>query len=172
MSSTNTPSPKAVAGIRQLRETLEKDNPAFQTAVAAGRQTNAFVQSVRADLAAHRKAAELDQEDVGRKLDLGQPAISKIENGQGDLSLKTLHRFAEAIGYRPVVLMIPSASAATTATSPRGADFDPLAALHEAMGGDVPKPPRAVAVEEAQVAILRRMSDVMPEVLASLFKSE
>jgi transcriptional regulator with XRE-family HTH domain len=142
--------------------------------VKAGREANTFVQSVRADLATHRKFAGLNQEAVGRKLDLSQSAVSKIEKGDGDLSLKTLHRFAEAIGYRPVVLMIPSARAtagiAITGASPRDTDFEPVAASHETTG-EVPSA-RAVAVEEAQVALLRRMSDVMPEVLAGLSDPE
>lgn len=170
MAMNDTETPRAVAGIRALRETLQRDNPHFQAAVTAGREANAFVQSVRADLAAHRKLADLSQEDVGQRLDLGQSAISKFENGQGDLSMKTVYRFAQALGFRPVLLMVPSARApVTVASADSGGDLltDPHAAI-----GDGPTSARAVAVEEAQVALLRGLSDIMPGVLSGLLERE
>jgi transcriptional regulator with XRE-family HTH domain len=180
MSSTERDAltPKAVAGIRKLRKALEKDNPRFQAAVEAGQGANAFVQSVRADLAKCRDSARVSQADVGRRLDLGQPAISKIENGSGDLSLKTLYRFAEAIGYRPVVQMVPAAHAAASARAenagtasgrpyldmivPSGA-FPPWhTATPYYLGAEAPG-----YIEAVEAEVLRRITDVLPEALAA-----
>jgi ribosome-binding protein aMBF1 (putative translation factor) len=47
-----------------------------------------------------RSRAGLSQEDVAKKMKTSQPAIARLEGGQGNPSLDTLRRYANATGMR------------------------------------------------------------------------
>ena len=68
---------------------------------------NELCAQVRASLHAHRRARHLQQDDIAARLNLTQSAISNIESGHGDIGLRTLHRYARALGLRPVVTFVP-----------------------------------------------------------------
>jgi predicted transcriptional regulator len=44
-----------------------------------------------------RKARFLSQEEVGESLDVGQPAVAKLEK-RGDMHVSNLRRYVEALG--------------------------------------------------------------------------
>lgn len=109
MSKEKVTVPKAVAGIRALRERLAEDSPAYAEAVALEREAEAFCQSIRGELRKRRKAKKLDQQELGLLIGLTQSAISRIERSEGDIGLKSIYRYARALGLRPFIAFTPSA---------------------------------------------------------------
>jgi len=100
--------PKAVAGVRALRRRLAEDVPDYAEAVRFEREAEAFCLSLRAELRKRRKAKHLDQEALGERIGLTQSAVSRIERSQGDIGLKSLYRYARALGLQPVISFTPS----------------------------------------------------------------
>jgi transcriptional regulator with XRE-family HTH domain len=122
-SGARTPSsagqtPKALAGLEVMRQRLRKESDNFSVAEAAVNKAVAFCASVRAELRQRRNELKLDQSQVGQKLNLSQSAVSKIENGRGDIGLLTVYEYAEAVGLRPVLTFVPAAQALVDAVSP------------------------------------------------------
>ncbi len=101
------PKSKAAAGIRALRDRLSNSSPDFAKASNAEASMDAFCASIRYALQMRRREKDLTQEEMAYRLNLTQSAISKIEIGKGDLGLRTLYRYAAAIGLRPVVTFTP-----------------------------------------------------------------
>jgi len=95
-----------------LRNRLAAADPRFDAAAKVEREAEAFCEEVRNDLKAYRLALGVSQKEIAEKVELGQPAISKIESGRGDLNLKTVFRIADALGLRPVLAFAPAAHAA------------------------------------------------------------
>lgn len=154
-----TAPPRAVAGIRKLRDRLAKDHPAFAAAAEIESGAEAFCQAVRGDLRALREQRGLNQTELGEIMDMTQSAVCKIETGQGDLGLKSIYRFAEATGCRPVLVFLPSAQALAQhgeaePEAAQGAEEDPAAME------------LAVRMEQAQVALLRSVSGDISEMAA------
>jgi transcriptional regulator with XRE-family HTH domain len=98
---------KALEGIRALRSQLIEGNPAYAAAVDLENSAESFCRDVRNNLREQRKGLGLDQKAVGDLLDLTQSAVSKIESGEGDLGLKTVFRYAHALGLVPVCMFLP-----------------------------------------------------------------
>jgi transcriptional regulator with XRE-family HTH domain len=86
-----------------LRADMAARNPRFAEATVLEQRAEAFCQTIRSGLKAIREARDLTQGDLGKRIDLSQSAVSKIESGDGDLSLKTLFRIAYALDVTPVV---------------------------------------------------------------------
>jgi transcriptional regulator with XRE-family HTH domain len=61
---------------------------------------------------AHRERAGLSQQALADKLGCSQPAISQLEVGNASLSIATLQRIAEALGYDLEVGFVSSFSEA------------------------------------------------------------
>ena len=100
--------PKALAGIDEIKQELSAGNPQFAAALGEEADAEKFCRSVRDDLKSKRQQKKIDQTELGRRLDMSQSAVSKVEIGSGDLGLKTLYRFADELGFRPIVLLVPS----------------------------------------------------------------
>ena len=98
---------RAEAGLKALHQRLAKENPAFADASAQEMRIDAFCAAVRQMLQNNRKEQSLQQEEIAERMDLTQSAVSKIENGHGDIGLRTLHRYASALGLRPVLSFVP-----------------------------------------------------------------
>lgn len=151
--------PRAVAGIRKLHDRLAKDHAAFARAAEVESSAEAFCQSVRSELRALREQRGLNQAGLGELMGMTQSAVCKIETGQGDLGLKSIYRFAEATGCRPVLVFLPSAQALA-----RHAEAKPEAdqqAKEDQAGKEL-----AVRMEQAQVALLRSVSGDISEMAA------
>jgi transcriptional regulator with XRE-family HTH domain len=101
---------KAIEGIRALRAQLAEDNPAYAVAVDLENEAERFSREVRNTLREQRKAQKLDQSELAARLDMTQSAVSKIESGDGDLGVKTVFRYAHALGLIPVCLLLPDSS--------------------------------------------------------------
>jgi transcriptional regulator with XRE-family HTH domain len=93
---------KAILGIRALRSQLADENPAYAAAVEVEDDAESFCREVRAKLRKERKGRSLDQTAVAELLDMTQSAVSKIESGEGDIGMKTVFRYAHALGLIPV----------------------------------------------------------------------
>ncbi len=143
--------PRAVAGVRALRDRLAAENPSFAAAVEATSRADAFCQSVRQDLRALRKQRGLNQAELGEIMDRTQSAVSKIETGQGDLGLQAVYRYAEAMGCHPVMVFMPSADAMA-----KQSEGEPAEA--------------ALRLENAQTALLRSMSGNIADMAVDLMK--
>lgn len=102
---------KAEAGIAALRRRLAAEHADFAAAADAEAEGERFCAAIRRELQAVRRDRKLQQEDVAKRLNLTQSAISKIETGQGDIGLRTLHRYARALGLRPVMTLVPEEEA-------------------------------------------------------------
>jgi transcriptional regulator with XRE-family HTH domain len=101
---------KAVEAIRDMRAQLAEHNPAYAAAMDLENEAEGFCRDVRAALREQRKAQDLDQAEVAALLDMTQSAVSKIETGEGDLGLKTVFRYARALGLIPVCVLQPDNS--------------------------------------------------------------
>ena len=95
-----------------LRNRLAAADPGFNAAARVERDAEALCDEVRSDLKAYRHTLGVSQKELAERVELGQSAISKIESGRGDLSVKTVFRVAKALGLRPVLAFAPATHAA------------------------------------------------------------
>jgi transcriptional regulator with XRE-family HTH domain len=101
-----------------LRDRLADANPRFKAAASIERDAEAFCEKIRSDLRSHRIALGVSQKELAGRLELGQSAISKIESGRGDLSLKMVFRLAEALGLESAYAFGPVAQARSESPRP------------------------------------------------------
>ena len=123
----------ALSQLSALRDRLAAANPEFEAAARMEREAEVFCDKVRTDLKSHRLALGLHQNELAERVQLSQSAISKIENGRGDLNLKTVFRIAAALGFNPVVAFTSSTTHAVEAP----ATTSETAALVEAVQEDL-----------------------------------
>ena len=71
------------------------------------------------ELIAARMKAGLTQGDVAARMGTTQSVVARIESGRGTPSMRTVQRFASAVGARAVVRHTPPAAAAPLKLSPR-----------------------------------------------------
>jgi transcriptional regulator with XRE-family HTH domain len=145
----------SLEGIAGLRVKLARGRPKFAAAVGKELQAEGFCQGIRAQLRTRRERLGLDQVAIATKLEIGQPSVSRIENGSGDIGLKTLFRYADAIGLKPVVLFVPSEARIAQQLTQRADLTRPLKDQALVAG----------AVQQAHETILRAMSDNMSDTL-------
>jgi transcriptional regulator with XRE-family HTH domain len=152
MAYRNAPAPKvgkAVKAIRTLRSQLTEMNPAFSDAVALEDEAERFCREVRGNLRDQRKAHGLDQSAVAELLDMTQSAVSKIESGEGDIGMKTVFRYANALGLIPVFTLMED-----------GSLLLPAEATHA-----------AEAVRSFQTSVVKETSQAASSAAASLARS-
>jgi transcriptional regulator with XRE-family HTH domain len=146
---------KAIEGIRALRSQLAEANPDYALAIDLENDAEGFCREVRKSLREQRKAQKLDQAEVAAMLDLTQSAVSKIESGEGDLGLKTVFRYAHALGLVPVCLLLPDSSrlfpknAAAAAKAAQDLQTDFVKETSNAMSSAVAGLARALGEREA-----------------------
>lgn len=103
--------PKAAAGVLALQDRLKNDVEGFAEALEFEGEAERYCQSIRAELRKHRIDQGLEQSQLGERMGLSQSAVSKLEKGEGDIGVKTLFRYADALGLHPVVLFSPAETA-------------------------------------------------------------
>lgn len=81
-------------------------NPATQAAYEA--QAPEF--DMARELIAARSRAGLTQSDVAQRMGTTQSVIARLEGGRGVPSLRTVQRYAQAVGGRAVVRIEPQAA--------------------------------------------------------------
>jgi transcriptional regulator with XRE-family HTH domain len=89
---------QSASGITGLRSRLASSHPKFAEADAFERQIDNECMRLRARLREARKKLGVDQSSLAERMQVGQPVISRIENGTGDIGVKTLYRYADALG--------------------------------------------------------------------------
>src|SRR5574337_2111936 len=94
-----------------LRNRLAAGDSKFNAAARVERDAEALWDAVRSDLKSYRHTLGVSQKELAERVELGQPAISKIESGRGDLSLKSVFSIADALGLRPVRAVAPATHA-------------------------------------------------------------
>jgi transcriptional regulator with XRE-family HTH domain len=139
--------------IERLRAALAEDNPAFLKTELAERDAELLCMKVRKDMRHKRKLLHVDQATMAERMNLGQSSISKIENGRGDIGLKSIHRYAHAIRMRPLLLFVPMPAAL--------AEQDENATATGAIE----------AIVSAQDMFLRKMSEMLPDLTERTTKS-
>lgn len=82
-------------------------NPAVRQAY----ETQATEFDLARELIAARTQAGLTQGDVAARMGTTQSVIARIESGKGTPSMRTVQRFATAVGARAVVRMEPLTAA-------------------------------------------------------------
>ena len=105
-------------------ERIAEEVPEFADALRKEREHFAFCKDVRTVLQRMRSESQLNQSEIAERMDTTQPAVSKIENGDGDIGLMTLSRYAAALGMQVSVSFCPAAS--------NSAATDPSVSLIEA----------------------------------------
>lgn len=71
---------------------------------------------IREQLINLRSSKNLKQKELADYLGVSQSAISKIENGSGDIGWQTLYRVCRALGYTPSVTLTDNSSPLSTPT--------------------------------------------------------
>jgi transcriptional regulator with XRE-family HTH domain len=136
---------RAVSDVRALRNRLAEESPAFKAAIDTEAEAEGFCREIREELRKQRKIQGLDQSVAGKRLDMSQSAVSKIEKGEGDIGAKTIFRYARALGLHPVCVFMP-------------ADPETLAAFEDAMNRPrTACPPR----QKAEVELIRNISNAV-----------
>ena len=69
-----------------------------------------FCDKVRTELKHMREDMGVKQSEVAAALQMSQPAVSNLENGEGDIGLISIFRYAEALGMQPTVSFAPAPS--------------------------------------------------------------
>ncbi|MEX2642323.1 MAG: helix-turn-helix transcriptional regulator [Acetobacterales bacterium] len=111
-------------------EQVEGEVPALREQRAIREEAQAFQQRVRERL--RRQRGRTPQEEVARRMGLRHNStVSRIEKGDGDLTLETIYRYARALGRVPVLVLAPAAGEASASDQPAEAPAYPLAASHE-----------------------------------------
>jgi transcriptional regulator with XRE-family HTH domain len=149
-SKTVRARPAALVGLTALRETLAE----------------AFCSNLRKELREKRKSVGIDQEKLGRRLNLSQSAISKIEGGRGDIGVKTLHRYARALGLRPVLGYVPTVEAMeayTKAAMPSGVLEPAMVEVGSAVAAAMLTAAFDIQVD-AQRALMRRVYNTIAQI--------
>jgi transcriptional regulator with XRE-family HTH domain len=98
----------ALEGLKTLRKNLADRNPRFAAAERDEERVRLACQQLRQNLRQHRKALGLDQAEIADRLEIGQSAISKIENGHGDIGIMTFLRYADAVGLAVEIALRPA----------------------------------------------------------------
>lgn len=71
------------------------------TRIAYEAQANEF--AMARELIAARTSVGLTQADVAQRMGTTQSTVARLESGRGAPSLRSVQRYAQAIGYRAVV---------------------------------------------------------------------
>jgi ribosome-binding protein aMBF1 (putative translation factor) len=73
-----------------------RKSPVYREAYAALDEEFALA----AELIKARTRADISQEEIARRMRTSQPAVARLEGGQGNPSVNTLRRYARATGTR------------------------------------------------------------------------
>lgn len=101
---------KKKLSLEQFTEKVGAEAPNFARALQEEDAYLQFCRKVREDLKQLREDMRIKQSEVAAELQMSQPGVSKIENGEGDIGLLTLCRYAGALGMQPTIAFAPAAS--------------------------------------------------------------
>lgn len=101
---------KKKLSLEQFTDKVGAEAPNFARALQEEDAYLQFCRKVREDLKQLREDMRIKQSEVATELQMSQPGVSKIENGEGDIGLLTLCRYAGALGMQPTITFAPAAS--------------------------------------------------------------
>lgn len=91
-----------------LAADLEAENPQLAEQRILREEAEAFQRRLRERLRAARR--NISQGDVAQRMGINaQSRVSRLEMGYADLSIEALYRYARAVGYVPVISLVPAA---------------------------------------------------------------
>jgi transcriptional regulator with XRE-family HTH domain len=152
---------KAVSAVRAMRNRLADESPAFKAAINAEAEAESFCREIRDDLRRQREAQKIEQGVLGKRLDMGQSAVSKIETGEGDIGVKTIFRHARALGLRPVCFFVPTIAIGKASGTTDVAQIQEIAERQTVAAVE--------AIQKAEVGLIRKsVSDAVSNALAEL----
>ena len=96
--------------LEEYKAELAKDSPEIAAAFDFEEYCGRFLKMTRLQLKFLRKASKISQKDIAERLGMTQSAVSRIENGQGDVGMATVYRYTMALCLRPIVNYAPSPS--------------------------------------------------------------
>ena len=94
----------------QFKNKVAAAAPEFAQALRDEETYRRFCRKVRDDLKQLREGMGMKQSDVASVLQMSQPGVSKIENGDGDIGLLSICRYAAALGMQPTLTFAPAAA--------------------------------------------------------------
>jgi len=127
---SETTETRALKALRDLREEFESKDPTFKAASTATRNAELVCLAARENLRQKREDQHIGQKALATRLDMSQSAISKFENGHGDVGLKLLARIADGVGSVPLVLFVSQTGIADVRKNP-SAIMEVLQEAHE-----------------------------------------
>lgn len=107
MSMSKSAPRKALAGLHAMNERIAEEVPGYREALAEEQILNKRCLALRNDLRLRRDTQGISQKDVASRMKITQSAVSKIENGDGDIGLLTLLRYAVALDLELVFAVTP-----------------------------------------------------------------
>lgn len=96
--------------LSEYRARLSASHPEFAAGLREEEAHLAQCGRVRDDLRQLRELLEVSQAELAERLGATQSAVSRLENGGGDIGLLTICRYAAALGLRPTVSFVPNAA--------------------------------------------------------------
>lgn len=154
---------KPALGIRAMRDRLARTSEPFRAALDIDVEAEQFCREVRNNLRELRMDRGLEQSVLAKELDMTQSAVSKVETSIGDLGIKTVFRYAHALGLRPVCVFVPSAEQLIKEMPHRRSEAK--------RGSVVMTPAAAAAFEAVQVELVRSVSDSVSNVMNGLART-
>lgn len=101
--------PSQLKNFKAFTGELEQEYPGLAEQRILREETETFLARLRERLKSAR--GETSQTEVARRMGIkGQSRISCLENGDTDLSVEALYRYCRAIGYVPVISLVPDNS--------------------------------------------------------------
>jgi transcriptional regulator with XRE-family HTH domain len=117
MNGRNQKAGRAAGGLKAFSDGLASENPQFAEGLDLERAADEFCDSIRTTLKHLRKAGGIDQAALAQAMSLTQSAVSRLETARGDIGLKTIFRYARALGQFPSLSFAPAAIAGDAAES-------------------------------------------------------
>jgi transcriptional regulator with XRE-family HTH domain len=127
---------KKTITLAEYKEKLSGEYPEFAAAMREEESGLAKCRKVREELKQIRESVGMKQRDVADVLQMSQSVVSRIEQGQGDIGLMTVWRYASALGVEPVISFVPKASAYEGAGEAAGVQ-NALQALSVKLGSEM-----------------------------------
>ena len=145
--------------LREIVRRTAATVPEFADALAEEEEHLTFCREMRSDLKRLRESMGITQSELAAKMEMSQSAVSRIENGGGDVGLITLRRYAAALGMQPVVSFTLSSQSYSRpeAIEPIVKALQNFARVRDAEAGEMRTGVRTrlSAIDEADVVFVR-----------------
>ena len=98
--------PSQLKDFKAFTAELEQEYPGLAEQRILREETEAFLARLRERLKSAR--GETSHTEVARRMGIkGRSRTSRLESGDADMSIEALYRYCRAIGYVPVISLVP-----------------------------------------------------------------